>query len=102
MLRVTDDVLELRSWAEERGGQPCRQPDGRLAFRFGPDLGDALHVGWDEFEAAFVHARRAFVYDDSPGCTQCFVGTSEEARAFVVRYAPHLTGPAPTHPPHGG
>jgi hypothetical protein len=97
VLRVTDDVLELRSWAEERGGQPCRQPDGRLTLCFGSDPA-ARRVGWDEFEVAFLHEHRVFVHDDAPGCTHCFVGTADEARAFVERYAPPLNGPAPTHP----
>jgi hypothetical protein len=99
VLRVTDDVLELRSWAEERGGQPCRQLDGRLTLCFGPDSGSALRVGWDEFEVAFMHGRDAFAYDDAPGCSHCFVGTTDEVHAWVREYHPRHTGAAPTHPP---
>jgi len=98
VLRVTDDVLELRSWAEERGGRPCRQPDGRLTLCFGPDLGSAVHVGWDEFEITFLYDHRTFVYDDAPGFIHCFVGTTDEVRAHVASYQPRVTGPAPSHP----
>ena len=94
MLRVTDDVLELRRWTEERGGWPCRSPDGRIALCLGGDPAPAIAIGWDEFEANFVLGRCAFVYDDSPGCTQCFVGGFDEARAWVASGAPRTTGEA--------
>ena len=98
MLRVTDDILELRHWVEERGGSPCRSADGRLGLCFGADPSPALPVGWDEFEPTFVLGRSVLVYDDAPGCNHCFVGTMEEARAYVAAADPRITGNAPGVP----
>jgi len=102
MLRVTDDILELRTWAEERGGRPGRLPDGRLVLGFAagpdPDARAAVPVDWGEFEATFVGSRRVVVYDDGPDLTRCFVGTAEEVRAYVRRADPRLTGEGPMHP----
>ena len=84
MLRVTADVLELRRWAEARGGRPCRDAEsGRLRVAFEGDR-CAVDVGWDEFEPAFRHARCVLVYDDAPGTRRCFVGPADEAQAFVA------------------
>jgi hypothetical protein len=64
MLRVTDDVLELRRWAEARGGSPCRDAaSGRLRIAFADDP-CSVEVGWEEFEPAFCAARSVLVYDD--------------------------------------
>ena len=93
MLRVTDDILELRQWAEERGGQPCRRPDGRVALCFG-DRPDLTPVGWDEFEPTFCAGRCAFVYDDAPDCRHHFIGSDDEARAYVASVNPRLSGAA--------
>jgi hypothetical protein len=98
MLRVTDDILELRTWAVERGGRPGRLPDGRLTLGFGAAEGGALPIDWGEFEVAFVGSRRVFVYDDAPDFTRCFVGTADEAREYVRQSDPRLTGEAPMHP----
>ncbi len=88
MLRVTDDVLELRRWAETLGGRPCRDAaTGRLRVAFPPGDRCAVDVGWDEFEPAFCAGRCVFVYDDAPGARRCFVGALEEAHAFVAREA---------------
>lgn len=92
MLRVTEDLLELRHWAEGRGGSPCRHPDGRIGLCFGGDPGPALPVGWDEFEATFCLGRCVFVYDDSPGKDRAFIGGVEEARAYVASADPHVSG----------
>jgi hypothetical protein len=92
MLRVTDDVLELRHWAEERGGRPCRDPGGRIGLCFGGDPAPALTVGWDEFETNFVLARSVLVYDDAPGCNHCFIGAATEARAYVAAADPRASG----------
>lgn len=94
MLRVTEDILELRHWAEERQGSPCRFPDGRISLCFGRKLGPALPVGWDEFEANFCVGRCVFVYDDSPGCNHVFIGTADEARAYVSSADPRVSGAA--------
>ncbi len=84
MLRVTDDVLELRRWAEARGGSPCRDAaSGRLRIAF-PDDRCAVDVGWDEFEPAFCAGRCVFVYDDAPGARRHFVGGMDEAQAFLA------------------
>jgi hypothetical protein len=91
MLRVTDDILELRHWTEERGGAPCRQADGRLALCFGDRIGSRL-VGWDEFEPTFCGGRSVFVYDDAPDCTHHFIGSEAEARAYVAAVNPRLSG----------
>ncbi len=91
MLRVTDDVVELRRWAEARGGRPCRdEASGRLRIAFGGDR-CAVDVGWDEFEPAFCAGRSVFVYDDAPSSPRFFVGGAEEARRFVsgAQAGPH-------------
>jgi hypothetical protein len=83
MLRVTQDVVELRRWAESHGARPCRDPDtGRLGLAV-DDGGCAIRVGWDEFEPAFCVSRCVFVYDDAAGSRRFFVGGAEEAQAFV-------------------
>jgi hypothetical protein len=94
MLRVSEDILELRRWAEERGGSPCRHPDGRIGLCFGRDPSPALRVDWDEFETNFCIGRCAFVYDDSPGCNHVFIGTADEARAYVASADPRVSGSA--------
>lgn len=83
MLRTTEDLLELRRWAEARGGAPCRSPDGRVGLCFGGDPAPALLVGWDEFGANFKVGRGVAVY--APGSAGCFVGTAAEAHAYVAR-----------------
>ena len=85
MLRTTQDILELRRWAEARGARPCREEaSGRLTLAV-PGAGEVevLEVGWEEFEPAFVTRQDVFVYDDAPGCSRCFVGSLEEAHAYV-------------------
>ncbi len=82
MYRTTPDVLELRRWAETRGARPCRDGAGRLVLSLpGHPSGD--EVGWDEFEPTFVTCREVFVYDEAPGSDRCFIGTAEEARAYI-------------------
>lgn len=89
MLRVTSDVVELRRWAEARGGQPCRDTaSGRLRVAF-PGDACAVEVGWDEFEPAFCAARCVFVYDDAPGGRRHFVGGLDEAQAYLAADARH-------------
>jgi hypothetical protein len=84
MMRVTQDVLELRRWAEAHGARPCREEaTGRIVLAFLEDR-SAIAVGWDEFEPAFCAGRCVFVYDDAPGSRRCFVGGIEEAHAFVA------------------
>jgi hypothetical protein len=94
MLRVTEELGELRRWAEQHGGAPCRKRDGTLALCFGavPDI--ALPVDWGEFETNFVLARCVLVYDDAPGCTHCFVGPLADARAYVAAAPPRTSGVA--------
>jgi hypothetical protein len=83
MLRVTDDILELRCWAEARGARPCRDVgDGHLRLTFPGDSCGAVEVGWDEFEPTFCASRSVFVWDDTPCSRLCFVGNEEEARAW--------------------
>ena len=94
MVRVTEDLIEVRRWAEHRGGQPCRRPDGSLAFAFRDAISPGLPVGWDEFETNFVLARCVLVYDESPGSPRCFVGPAESARAWIRSLDPRLSGAA--------
>lgn len=83
MLRVTEDVLEMRRWAETHGARPCRDAaTGRLWLSMVDDP-CAFPVGWDEFEPAFCAGRCVFVYDDAPGSPRFFVGAQDEARRFV-------------------
>ena len=84
MLRVTEDVLELRRWAEARGGRPCRDAvSGRLRVAFAGDR-CAVEVGWEELEPAFCAGRCVFVYDHAPGARRHFVGGIDEALAFLA------------------
>ena len=95
MLRVTDDVVELRRWAEVRGGWPCRDPQtGRIAIAFPGDSWDGIEIEWDEFEPNFCAGRCVFVYDDALGSRRCFVGSEWEARAFLY-WASAAGAPAP-------
>ncbi len=83
MLRVTQDVVELRRWAEARGARPCREGDtGRIALVFAGEP-CPFPVGWDEFEPAFCASRSVFVYDEGPGSRRHLLGSEEEAHAFV-------------------
>ncbi len=97
MLRVTDDILEVRHWAEERKGGPCRRADGRIGVCFGERL-QVHRIGWDEFEPAFCAGRCVLVYDDAPDCTRWFIGSEEEARAYVASSDPRLSGSAEPTP----
>jgi hypothetical protein len=84
MLRVTQDVVEIRRWAEAREARPCREPaSGRLALAF-PGEPCPFPVGWDEFEPAFCASRCVFVCEDGPSGRRCFVGAADEVRAFVA------------------
>jgi hypothetical protein len=95
MYRVTQDVVELRRWAEARGAQPCRNTEtGRIALSFGGEP-CAFPVGWDEFEPTFMTCRSVFVYDDAPGSRQHFLGPEPEAHAFVTA---RTSGLAPGSP----
>lgn len=85
MLRTTQDVVEIRRWAEARGGRPCRdEADGRLVIALPGEPCDAREVGWDEFEPTFCILGCVFVYDDSPGARRMFVGTPEAARDWMA------------------
>ncbi len=95
MLRVTSDVLELRRWAEARGGRPCRdEASGRLRVAFAGEP-CAVDVGWEEFEPAFCAARCVFVYDDAPDARRHFIGAEDEAHAFVAADARCGAGASP-------
>jgi hypothetical protein len=84
MLRVTQDIFELRHWAEARGGHPCRDAaTGRLGFHFAGEPCRAIEVGWDEFEPAFCVGRCVCVCDDAPGATTWFIGTEDEAKQYL-------------------
>jgi len=80
--RTTQDVIEIRRWAEQHGARPCRDGEtGRLALAL-PGQG-GCDVGWDEFEPSFLTGHGVFVYDDAPGHPRCFVGSVAEAREFL-------------------
>jgi hypothetical protein len=84
MLRATEDVVEIRHWAEGRGARPCRdQETGRLGLALPGEPCTAAEVDWAEFEATFLAMRFVFVYDDSPGARRVFVGGVDEAYRFV-------------------
>jgi hypothetical protein len=81
--RTTQDVLELRRWAEAHGASPCRERAGRLVLSLpGEPCGE--EVGWDEFEPTFVTLQYVFVYDDAPSSVRSFLGTFDEAHAFIL------------------
>ena len=84
MLRATEDVVEIRRWAEGRGARPCRdQQTGRLGIAFPGEPCAAADVDWAEFEVTFLTKRDVFVYDDAPGARRVFVGDVDEAYRFV-------------------
>jgi len=85
MLRATQDLMEVRRWAEARGARPCRdQATGRIRLAFeGEGACDATGVGWDEFEPVFVLGRQVFVYDAAPGGRRFFLGDEASAREYV-------------------
>jgi hypothetical protein len=86
MLRTTQDIVELRRWAEARGARPCRDPgSGRLGLAVPGVPCTAQEVGWDEFEPAFAWLHAVFVCDDAPGARRWFIGSIEDAHAFVAR-----------------
>jgi hypothetical protein len=86
MLRGTEDVVEIRHWAEGRGARPCRdERSGRLGLAFPGEPCAAAEVGWDEFEVTFLITHCVFVYDDAPGGRRAFVGGVDEAYQFVER-----------------
>ncbi len=94
MFRTTQDVVELRRWAEAHGARPCRdERTGRLTLLL-PGQGGACDVGWDEFEPTFLARGDVFVYDESPGHVQCFIGPAADAHAFLCGAVdgPHAVG----------
>ncbi len=83
----------MRRWAEAHGARPCRDDrTGRLIIAL-PGEGGACGVGWDEFEPAFLTGRDVFVYDDAPGHARCFVGSAEDAQAFICGGAAGASAP---------
>jgi hypothetical protein len=85
MLRMTEDVLEVRRWAERHGASPCRDERTGVLELALPDEACVVDVGWDEWEPAFCASRCVFVYDDAAGAAlrRHFVGSEEEARRWV-------------------
>jgi hypothetical protein len=85
MLRVTDDVLEVRRWAERHGARPCRDREsGRLMLAAPGEPCPSIEVGWDEWEPAFRWTRCVLVYDDAPGLRPRFVGDEDAARRWLA------------------
>jgi hypothetical protein len=83
VFRTTQDVVEVRRWAEIHGARPCRDElTGRLLLAF-PGEGGAFEVGWDEFEPTFLLNHDVFVCDDALGHTTNFIGGAAEAHAFL-------------------
>jgi hypothetical protein len=83
MLRVTQDVVEIRGWVQSRGGWPVRRLDGRIAIGFRGEVRRGVDIEWGEFEPNFCVGRWVFVYDDAPGSARWFLGSAEEARRYV-------------------
>lgn len=84
MLRVTQDVVQVRRWAEERRGRPARRLDGRIALNLPGDICRGVEIGWDEFEPVFCAGRLAFAHGEA-GSDLWFIGTPREAREFLER-----------------
>jgi hypothetical protein len=96
MLRTTEDVVEIRHWAEAHGARPCRdEGSGRLVLALPGDPCAAREVGWDEFETTFLAWHDVFVYDDAPGVRRFFVGPIEEAHRFVSAFVAAAGASAP-------
>jgi len=97
MLRVTDEIVELRHVAEARGIWPHRHVNGSLALLPGEAI-SFFPVSWGEFEATFRIGRQVLVYDDAPGACSAFVGTAQEVRDYVARADPRVSGSAGPSP----
>ena len=83
LFRTTQDLLELRRWAEARAARPHRQEStGRLALAV-PGGSGGREVGWEEFEPAFRALGQVCVYDGAPGACRSFIGSPEEALRFL-------------------
>jgi hypothetical protein len=92
MLHATEDVVEMREWADSRGARPSRHPGtGRLGLALPGEPCEDVLVGWGEFEPAFCTSRLVFVYDEAPGSRRWFIGTEAEARAFVRHASSSVT-----------
>jgi hypothetical protein len=86
MLHVTEDVVEMRAWAESRGARPSRHPGtGRPGLAFPGEPCEDVLVGWGEFEPAFRIGHLVLVYDEAPGSRRWFIGSEAEAHAFVLQ-----------------
>ncbi|WP_041448536.1 hypothetical protein [Anaeromyxobacter sp. Fw109-5] len=84
MFRTTQSVTEIRRWAESRDGRPCRdEGSGRLGIALPGQPCEAREVGWDEFEVAFRVTGCVFLYEDAPGSRRLFVGSPDDARAWM-------------------
>lgn len=84
MFRTTQAVTEIRRWAEARGGRPCRdEASGRLGIALPGQRRVGCEVGWDEFEVTFRVTGCVFLYEDAPGSSRMFVGSPDDARAWM-------------------
>ncbi len=103
MLRVTQEVGEVRRWAEQRGARPCRDPaSGALWLVFPGQTCSHEEVGWGEFEPTVLGWRCVFVYDDAPSGRAFFVGPEERARRFVAEAERAHGGLPALWPPRSG
>jgi len=94
MLRTTQDIVEIRRWAEGRGARPGREEaSGRLVVAVSFPAGGVREVDWAEFEPTFMGCGAVFVYDDAPGASRCFVGPRAEAQALVEAEMPSYGPP---------
>ncbi len=94
MLRVTRDIVDVRRWAELRGGRPCRNAAGEITLAFEGEPCDFV-IGWDEFEPTFCAGHCVFVYDEAPGSHRFFVGAQEDADRFIGATGGGARAPAP-------
>ena len=94
MFRTTQSVTEIRRWAESRDGRPCRdEGSGRIGIALPGQPCEAREVGWDEFEVTFRVTGCVFLYEDAPGSRRLFVGSPDDARAWMRVACPPAARP---------
>jgi hypothetical protein len=97
MVRITQNVVEVRSWVQARSGWPCRRLDGGIAVSFPGDRCRGIEIGWDEFEPNFCARRYVLALDDAHGSTRHFLGSVADARTYLAGMAEGA--PRPGLPP---
>lgn len=84
MIRIVRHVAEVRAWVEQRGGRPCRRPDGGLDLNLPGEPCRGIDVAWGEFEPNFCVAHYALAFDDAPGSRAWFLGREHDVERLFA------------------